>query len=68
MKSSFARLQKELFRGRSLARDRQARLIGWAPSAERRLVTVGLSYVRSLAGVWLRSGGLVNLGLLTWLR
>ena len=66
--SSFARLRMRQFRRRSLARDPQARLIGWAPTAKSVRVTVWLSYTRSLAGVRLRSGGLVNLGFSTWLR
>ena len=65
MESSFERLRMRQIRCRSLARDRQARLIGWAPTSKSVGVTVWLSYTGSLAGVRLRSGGLVNLGLLT---
>ena len=36
-------------------------MIGWAPTVKRSWVTVWLSCTRSLAGVWLRSGGLVCL-------
>ena len=35
MESSFARLRMRQFRCHSLAHDRQARLIGWAPTAKR---------------------------------
>ena len=42
------------------------RLIGWAPTAKRCRVTVGLSCMRSLVRLWL--DGLVYLSLLTWLR
>ena len=33
--SSFARLRMRHYKHRSLARDRQARLIGWAPTAQK---------------------------------
>src|SRR4051812_10794648 len=49
--SSFARLRERLFRIRSLAHERQARLLGWAPTAKRCRATVGPSCRRSLAGV-----------------
>ena len=42
------------FRCRSLARDRQARLIGWAPTAKSVGVTMWLSCTGSLAGVLAR--------------
>ena len=52
--SSFACLRMRHVRRRSLARDRQARLIGWAPTAKRVRITVWLSCTGSLAGVLVR--------------
>ena len=42
------------FRHRSLVCDRQARLIGWAPTAKNVGITVWLSCTGSLAGVLVR--------------
>ena len=54
MESSSARLQMRRLGCWSLVCDRQARLIGWAPTAKSVRITVWLSCMGSLAGVLFR--------------